>query len=152
MTDEDSFYKIMVSVFNYGRKLDWARLFSNDLSVPEFIILIICVHKRRIKENVFVSDVVREFEGSAPAISKHLRTCEGKGYIVRLADKTDRRNTVITITDRGEKTIRESLNELDIFRKRLFKKIPMNEFMEWLEKACKFRKLASETLLEMEAK
>ncbi|NLD11135.1 MAG: MarR family transcriptional regulator [Clostridiales bacterium] len=50
-----------------------------------------------------VSDLVRRMPAPPPAISRGLKCLEGKGYIQRVTDPKDRRNTLVYMTDEGRK-------------------------------------------------
>jgi len=52
-------------------------------------------------DSVYVSTISRELNISGPAVSKMLRNLEAKQMIRRETDISDRRNTFVSITDKG---------------------------------------------------
>ena len=58
--------------------------------------------------HVRVSDLAKKMDLSMQAISKMLRSLEGKGYIERVTDPHDRRNTFIVTTAEGTALLESS--------------------------------------------
>ena len=56
-----------------------------------------------------VSDLVRHMPAPPSAISRGLKCLEGKGYVQRVTDPKDRRNTLVYMTEEGRK-ISEEIN------------------------------------------
>ena len=48
-----------------------------------------------------VSDIVKATKAPAPAVSRALSSLEEKGLIERAADRSDRRNTLVSLTEKG---------------------------------------------------
>lgn len=84
--------------------------FFRDISQAEFMPLqkIHCFSVQHPQsEGLYVSEIAAQLKISSPAVSRTLRSLEGKELIERLPDKHDRRNTFIRLTDKGEKTRQE---------------------------------------------
>lgn len=151
MTNDNLLQKI-IKIFDNNTRPSFALVFSENISVPEYITLAISTHMQTTKEIIYVSDIVKEFQASAPAISKHLRSCEAKGYIERITDKDDRRNTIIIITEYGQKVFNKTKSELSVFKSHLLNKICIEEFMEWIEKTTYFKTVINDTIEELRIK
>lgn len=62
---------------------------------------------KKFCRGVKVSWLVKKSHVPAPAISRTLRSLEQKGFIERTADKEDRRNTFVSLTEAGAAVNRE---------------------------------------------
>ena len=71
------------------------------LSNGEFFALYTLSELEKDADHVRVSGLAKKMDLSLQAISKMLRALEGKGYIKRVTDPDDRRNTFIVITAEG---------------------------------------------------
>ena len=94
----------------------------------------------------------KKFPASAQALSKHLRTCENKGYIERVNDKVNRRNVMINLTDKGEKVFEITTQEFVLLKNKVFEKIDIDEFREAIKKMFEFREVLSATIDELSKK
>lgn len=139
----------IMRIFSPRKSPDFSKLFSNDISKPEYVILLTCRHINNMGKQAYVSDLVREFAITPQAISKHLRSCEKKGYIERNADKEDRRNVIITITDEGNKVLDESHTRAKLLKEHMVSKIGETEFREMAEQINRFRILLCDSIEEM---
>lgn len=106
-----------------------------------------CKNMAQNLDVVYVSDIVKRFSASAQALSKHLRTCENKGYIERVNDKVNRRNVMINLTDKGEKVFEITTQEFVLLKNKVFEKIDIDEFREAIKKMFEFREVLSATIL-----
>ena len=63
-----------ISIFDPNKRIDFTKTLTNDITRSEYAVL--WMYKNMAQN----SDVVKKFSASAQALSKHLRTCENKGY------------------------------------------------------------------------
>ncbi|MEG0972107.1 MAG: MarR family transcriptional regulator [Lachnospiraceae bacterium] len=91
-----------------------ARFSLGELKKGEFGILSMIEHfeQQTGTENVCASDLANQLDLMPPAVSRTLKGLEEKGYVERLTDKKDRRNTIIVITQEGLKARDEARNVL----------------------------------------
>ncbi len=79
----------------------------------------------RIKSNVDVpqinvSDLAEELKISVPAVSKKLKSLEERGYIERIIDKNNRRNTYVILTKDGQEKFDKAKKVMDKFMNNVF--------------------------------
>lgn len=79
----------------------------------------------RIQNNVDapqinVSDLAEELRISVPAVSKKLKSLETKGYVERVIDKNNRRNTFVLLTKEGQKKFDKAKKVMDEYMYRVF--------------------------------
>jgi DNA-binding MarR family transcriptional regulator len=85
------------------RKIDWGKQFQ-VLKPPEFCALsiIYTYHKEHPEiPGIYVSAFAERLRVSLPAASKMLKHLEGQGWLTRMVDKNNRRNTFIVLTEEG---------------------------------------------------
>lgn len=63
--------------------------------------VLIALHNKSVDHTVHVSDITKELKISAPSVTKILNGLEKKGLIFREIDKSNRRNTVVFVTEKG---------------------------------------------------
>lgn len=63
--------------------------------------ILISLHDKSADHTVHVSDITKELRISAPSVTKILNGLELKGLITRETDKTNRRNTIVFVTEKG---------------------------------------------------
>ncbi len=85
---------------------------------------------------VKVSDLVNRMEVAAPGVSRTLKKMEEKGYIIRSVDKTDRRNTYVELTPKGEEVLKEARTIMHDFAEAVLGKMGVenvNHLIEYLK-------------------
>lgn len=99
------------------------------MCMPEFSIAL-CIKKMRDagREHVLVSDLVKNLPSSPQAISKYLKQLEDRGMIERLSVRSDRRNTEIRLTEKGECAFECSKKRMDLFFSEVFSNVSDEEF------------------------
>lgn len=93
-------------------------------------------------------DFARMLECSPPMISKMLRSLEKKGMIERRADETDRRNTNVFLTERGEEMLFAGKGRMDCLFDRVFAKFGEEQVDKMLAAMEEFYKAVKEELEE----
>ncbi len=79
----------------------------------------------RIQSNVDVpqvnvSDLAEELKVSVPAVSKKLKSLEERGYIERIIDKNNRRNTFVILTKDGQEKFDKAEKVMDNYMNKVF--------------------------------
>lgn len=69
-----------ISIFDPNKRIDFTKTLTNDITRSEYAVLWMYKNMAQNSDVVYVSDIVKKFSASAQALSKHLRTCEYKGY------------------------------------------------------------------------
>lgn len=69
-----------ISIFDHNKRIDFTKVLTNDITRSEYAVLWMYKNMAQNSDVVYVSDIVKKFPASAQALSKHLRTCENKGY------------------------------------------------------------------------
>ncbi len=93
----------MIQAVHRMKKASFTMIFE-DISKGEFFTLEMINKYTESNGNnggICVSDIAKGQKISTSAISRMLRQLEEKGLIIRTVDKTDRRNTYVTLTDLG---------------------------------------------------
>ena len=112
MTEQEICEQFLKAMQSLGRVGD--SLFSEKLTHNEFVALCILseAQKREKQEEkgIYVSMLVSGMQSSAPAVSRLLRTMEEEELIERRVDRKDRRNTFVSITEKGQKTLQEKFD------------------------------------------
>lgn len=71
--------------------------------VPRHNNVIDKIHElSQTKAHVYISDISRQLNTTAPSITKLVGQLEGMGYLVKIFDQEDRRYVSIKLTDKGE--------------------------------------------------
>ena len=78
-----------------------------------------CMEKNHTKK-VRVAEIVKIMCIPAPAVSRCFRMLEGKGYIVRSIDSTDRRNVCVEMTEEGKQVFLEAEKIMNSFVETVF--------------------------------
>ena len=141
-----------ISIFDHNKRIDFTKVLTNDITRSEYAVLWMYKNMAQNSDVVYVSDIVKKFPASAQALSKHLRTCENKGYIERVNDKVNRRSVMINLTDKGEKVFEITTQEFVLLKNKVFEKIDIDEFREAIKKMFEFREVLSATIDELSKK
>jgi DNA-binding MarR family transcriptional regulator len=139
----------LTRIFTRDKMPDFTKIFPKEISKPEYIILLTCMHMSKLGKTVYVADIVKEFSVTPQAISKQLRSCEQKGYIERNADKNNRRNVIITITSDGEKILSESHKKARLLQQKMVDKVGAEKIRALISQVDYFRSLLRETIDEI---
>ncbi len=82
-------------------------------------------------------DIAKHFEISSAAVAVILKKLEASGYIKREAEEKDMRFNRITVTEKGEKTLKDTkklVDEVDFYMFRNFSEEELSVFCGCLEK------------------
>lgn len=73
----------------------------------------VLLYLNRHRETPSQAELARFLEISPPAVANTLKRLEAEGYIRRTCSKTDSRNNVITITDKGRAVLEDTRQRFD---------------------------------------
>lgn len=110
----------IIDAIRRWKRIDFSAVFTEKLSMPEFTVLNGIERIKGDSGTVFVSDIAHLFSISAQAVSKYLKICESRGFVIRETDKTDRRNTKLFLTDEGRRVLMVCERELVEFMGSVF--------------------------------
>jgi len=118
-----------LQMFYFMKSMKLSGLFSEDISFAEYVMLQLTTEMSNETGNpdVWVSDIVKRVEVTPQAVSKFINLADGKGYIERFENESDRRSIGVRITDRGRAILSKSEEELTAFRKSVFKEFSEEE-------------------------
>lgn len=116
MTEKELSMQFLATAHRF-KKLHMNELFPN-ISKGEFWVLKM-IQKATLKSEsdcgVYVSTIAEHLKVTPSAISRMLKGLEEKELIIRKINKNDRRNTYVTLTEKGEivtKKVESEMNEL----------------------------------------
>ena len=118
-----------VKLFYYIKTMKISELFSEDISFAEYAMLELIADMSNAtgSTDVWVSDIVKRVEVTPQAVSKFIHLAVCKGYIESFENESDRRSTGVRITDRGRAVLSITADELNAFRKSVFKEFSEEE-------------------------
>lgn len=96
-----------------------------------------------------VAETAAALEVSMPAISRALKNLEAKEYIKRCASSTDRRIVHISLTESGERTVRENLDAITNIAERVLSYFSDEELRAMLELHAKFTSAVQQAISEI---
>lgn len=100
-----------------------------ELPTAEFFMLILIADGIQNNKNqkqdygVTTSELADAMKCSMSAVSKLVRTMEGKGYIKRIENARDRRITYLILTEKGKETLKRARKERDLLMKSFVEKM-----------------------------
>ncbi|WP_169084921.1 MarR family winged helix-turn-helix transcriptional regulator [Paenibacillus sp. PL91] len=103
-TDKYENVSDLISVFQRFGRADWRKkTMWGGLKASE-IRLLVCVKQSNDKGigGTNVSEISKMLQVTSPTVTQMLNSLISAGYVMRSTDKTDRRITEITLTDKGE--------------------------------------------------
>jgi DNA-binding MarR family transcriptional regulator len=118
-----------LQMFYYIKSMKLSGLFSEDISFAEYVMLqlITEMSNETGSPDVWVSDIVKRVEVTPQAVSKFMNLADGKGYIERFENESDRRSMGIRITEHGRAVLSKTGDELTAFRESVFKEFSEEE-------------------------
>jgi len=118
-----------VKLFYFIKTMKISELFSEDISFAEYVLLELIADMSNTTgdTDVRVSDIVKRVEVTPQAVSKFIHLAVCKGYIESFENESDRRSTGVRITDRGRAVLSITGDELNAFRKSVFKEFSEEE-------------------------
>lgn len=111
----------VLRVFYYFRNLKISRIFSEDISFGEFIMLQM-IEEMEIESgnsDIWISDIVKRVEVTPQAISKFIKLAEKKAFLERVENPVDHRSTGIRFTENGRRVLGITSKEMEAFRRHI---------------------------------
>lgn len=146
--------KRFVQIMEKFRTLPMKNLLDKDMIRGEWHILsaISTMSKEKEGAGIKVSDLVKFRCVPAPAISRSLGKLEEKGMVERFVDRSDRRNTLVKLTDKGLKSTRISEKNLEECFDTVFDRFGEGESKDLLKKLDKFYEIVAEEVEKRKGK
>jgi len=118
-----------LKMFYYAKTMKISGLFSEDISFMEYIMLQLIseMSDDTGSADVWVSDIVKQVDVTAQAVSKFIHLAVDKGYIERFENASDRRSMGVRITEHGKAVLSKTDDELTTFHKSIFKEFSEEE-------------------------
>lgn len=85
--------------------------FKMCISHSEFFLLNIIMDRNN---DITVSEIAAELEVTPPAVSRSLKSLENRGLIKRETNLVNRRNTMVRLTETGQKFLEMSRRQMDM--------------------------------------
>ena len=125
--------ELFQSFYRMG-KLKFSVIFE-DLTHMEFVTLWTLERNEHMSSGngVKISDIARLTNACSSAVSRTLNGLERKGYVLRINNRGDRRNTYVEITDEGRKVLFECSGAMDGFLKAVFDRVGEQKMRQFLD-------------------
>lgn len=126
-----------------------------EMGKSEFFMLDMIVNVSRSSQEAkgaYVSEIARKLKISTPAVSKMLKGLEEKQFIVRRTDERDRRNTIVSITQRGEEARQKVFAQMDNFAKDTVERMGEENVRELVRLLEEYTEIVREESLKMKVR
>lgn len=129
--------KEFIEIMGKIRKLNYQ--FKPTLKMPHGEFIMLCTIDQMMNNKnrkgyselgVKVSELSHGLDASRPATSKMLNNIEDKQYIVRVADKVDRRVVYIHLTEKGSAILKQHSNDMEVFIQDIVNKVGESDTLE----------------------
>lgn len=84
-------------------------------------------------QGIYVSKLARDLRIAPPSASRLLKTMEGKGLIIRTVDKGSRRNTFVSLTSEGSRTLAQATKNMEEVKLRLIRRMGHEDITKLIE-------------------
>lgn len=138
--------KRFVEIMEKFRALPMKNLLDKDVIRGEWHLLnaIHVMSKENEEKGIKISDIIKYRCVPAPAVSRSLGKLEEKGMVERFADKSDRRNTIVKLTEKGIRATEKTEKNLKECFDTVFDRFGEEESKALLNKLDKFYKIVAE--------
>ncbi len=100
--DKDYYRKEIIQRLIYPRKLPFT-VFLEQLSGGEFMLMAsFLTYEKETGKHITVNELASRMEVTVPAVSRSLKRLEERGLIKRIIGEECKRNTFVTISDKGK--------------------------------------------------
>lgn len=79
---------------------------------------------------IYVSELASSMEVAPSAVSRMLKTMEGKDLVARKVDEKDRRNIYVCLTDGGRQVLESTSQHMDEMRNRLIERMGREDLLK----------------------
>lgn len=98
------------------------------------------------RKGMNISQIVNQLCVAPPAVSRTLNSLEEKGLIERKVNKSDRRNTLVELTELGRVAHKEATQAVDNYMTRIMERVDDEEFRQVLAGVNRIYDIAKEEL------
>lgn len=102
------------------------------LTSAEFFALFSILKLQKQKGSPRVSDLVEDLNASPQFISKTLRTLETKGYCQRVTDPTNRRSTLVLLTEEGSALLEKAQDRIFRFAQEVTERMGKEDMEQFI--------------------
>lgn len=102
----------LIDVFQRFAKADWRKkTMWGGLKASE-IRMLACIKQSndKVGTGTTVTEISKILQVTSPTVTQMLNSLIAAGYVIRTADKTDRRITEITLTDKGDQLATKAID------------------------------------------
>ena len=120
-------------IFVMARKFNQLNAIERMGVMPksEGFVLQVIINISEGEKGCRVSDIAKALEVSVPAISRTLKKLREKEFIESIINEKDRRNTYITITNKGRTSLERDLSKMNSLMKAVKKDLTEEELKEF---------------------
>lgn len=97
-------------------------------------------------ENLTISELAEKIKVQPPAISRTLKALEEKGYVERIINKSDRRNTYVVLTEEGQKELKSIQKTMDAFAEAVVSRMNEEDMQKMIVGLNEFYQIAQEEI------
>ncbi|MEL7608906.1 MAG: MarR family winged helix-turn-helix transcriptional regulator [Bacillota bacterium] len=116
-----------------------------DLHMGEMMMMSAIARKAMsLGRPVNVSDLQEDGRMTKPAVSQLLNALEGKGYVGREIDRSDRRKITVTLTDHGWKTLHLARSSMDRELEKVVSRLGEDETRKLIELLLSLRQITED--------
>lgn len=120
----------ILEIFYKFKNLHFNKILPKDITHGE------CFAMMKLKEvestNITFSSLANELQISTPALSRTIKHLIEKGYVKRIEDKIDRRNSFLKLTKKGNDTIKKVKINMKDYSKNIYKKLGEKRFNDFI--------------------
>lgn len=98
------------------------------------------------KKGIYVSDLAKRMRVMPPSASRTLKTLEERGLIYREADPQSRRNTCISLTEKGEEVREKCMETIGALMERVIDRMGKDDMEKLIELGKRFSGLMEEEI------
>lgn len=144
----DELYSEFFAAIDSMRKIRIGELFP-DMTQGDGATLLAIEHlnkKKKEKEGVTVSDLAERTRTKPSAVSRTLKTLEERGLVERTINRSDRRNTYVTLTETGSITCKQFQQTMCEFGKAVIDRMDEADMRRMIAYINKLNQVAREEL------
>lgn len=144
---EENHKEQLVSLIRKVKRLDICSLMGMSHSDFHLFKVIDQIQSNTDAPQINVTDLADELRVSTPAVSKKLKTLEERGYIKRIIDKNNRRNTFVVLTKDGKEKYSRSKKAMDRYLNNVFVAMGKEDMETLIRLSCKLYNIMEEEVM-----
>lgn len=122
-----------------------------DLSQSEYLLLFFVRKHDTDSKGVKVSKIASLMDISTPGVSRTLKSLEEKGYVHRVVDTSNRRNTYVILTQTGKAAYEKDSKIISDFSKRVATRIGSEKLRSIVNLSVDLYRIISEEITDITA-